>query len=113
YNKISPPSTFLAPGKDGYKEISRVPVNDRGENLPPVKFDAAASRDTFNANKPTGTFELYFHHADPRQVAILVQFPSTWENDAAFREAEDWSLKSLDVVPFRVSEKRSALNRRR
>ena len=113
YNKISPPSTFLAPGKDGYNKVAKVPVNDRGENLPPIEFDAVASRDTFNQNKETGTFELYFHHEDLRQVAILVQFPSTKENDNGFREAEDWSLKSLEVNQFRVMEKRSALNRRR
>jgi hypothetical protein len=110
--KVNPSSDFLK--VDRLTELTTSPpYNDRGEPLPPVKYEAAASNDKFNHAKDMGIFQVYFHHEDPRQVAIIVQFPATREKDDALAKARDMSLRSLEVVPFRVMEKRSALNRRR
>ncbi len=101
-----------------FGKVQKRPITDRGEELPPIDYDAIAFVDSFNNTKTKEQltrFNVYFYRAgsktDAKQVAIIVQYPVSWQADEKLTGV-DWSLKTLELNNASIADKREALEAR-
>jgi hypothetical protein len=113
--KFNPPGDFLVIDPAKLQKIPMQPITDRGAPLPSFDYEALAFKDTFNHAKEPAIIQVYLyqHPRENKQVAIIVQFPATWMSDDSFKQAINWSLKTLDVTQAGIAVKRNALMNRR
>jgi hypothetical protein len=101
--KVNPQFALL--DKLQLPKITKLPVNERGAALSAIDYDSTAfAAEAFR-------YDLYFHQHASRQLAVIFQYPSASAADENWKQAMDWSLKTLDVTQAPV--KRAALVSRR
>jgi hypothetical protein len=104
---------FPAFERSRFQKMVKQPLDEGGQRLSPVAYEAIAFKDDFNRNlKEFSLFQVYIHQAENRQVAIIFQSPLTWISDDNLIKAVDWSLKTLETGPH-AGTRRIALEKRK
>jgi hypothetical protein len=98
-----------------FKKFQLYPIDDHGKPLSvPVTFEGIGFKDDFNRNlKEFSLFQVYFHQAENRQVAIIFQSPLAWMTDQNLIDAVDRSLKTLETGGYATLQRQALLKRKK